>query len=89
MENLTVKEIEFLKAMQASDFYEDGIDSILWDYSVNDLLPYSGKTRSGVVSSLAQKNIIWVTKKEKGDIAGTYCLSPEAKTNPEILKHFN
>jgi hypothetical protein len=75
--------------MKKSDFYENGIDSILWDYSVIENLPYSGKTRSGVISSLEQKNIIWVTKKEKGDIAGTYSLSPEAKKNPEILKYFN
>ena len=56
--NLTPKETEFLNEMRKSDFYENGIDSILWDYSVNENLSFSGKTRSGVVSSLTQKNII-------------------------------
>lgn len=76
----TAKELQFLHTMTQSDFYEIGVDSVLWDYSVNDLLPYSGKTRSGVISSLAQKDIIVATKKEKGDIAGTYHLTEYAKS---------
>jgi hypothetical protein len=86
--NLTDKELIFLKTMTQSDFYENGIDSILWDYSVNDDLPYSGKIRSGVISSLTQKGILGVTKKEKGDIAGMYYLTDEAKLNTEIIAIF-
>lgn len=74
---LTEKEIIFLQQFGKSDFY-DGIDSSVWDYSVNENLPYKGKTRSGVISSLEQKGIIWVQKKEKGDIAGFYTLTDEA-----------
>ena len=85
----TAKELQFLHAMTQSDFYENGIDSVLWDYSVNDLLPYSGKTRSGVISSLAQKDIISVYKKEKGDIAGTYSLTKHAKSLSMIQSIFN
>lgn len=84
--NLTEKEIEFLKAFAASDFYEDGLDSIVWDYSVNDELTYKGKTRSGVVSSLSQKGIINVsTKQDTGDRFGTYNLTDFAKSQREIL----
>ena len=86
--NLTPKETEFLNEMRKSDFYENGIDSILWDYSVNENLSFSGKTRSGVVSSLTQKNIISVHKKEKGDIAGAYSLTDYAKEENEILEIF-
>lgn len=85
---LTEKEIIFLETMTKSDFYENGIDSVLWDYSVNDLLPYQGKIRSGVVSSLSQKGVIHVYQKEKGDIAGTYHLTDEAKQDPFIKSIF-
>ena len=87
----TAKELQFLHTMTQSDFYlyEIGVDSVLWDYSVNELLPYSGKTRSGVISSLAQKDIIVATKKEKGDIAGTYNLTKHAKSLSMIQSIFN
>ena len=76
-QNLTEKEIIFLEEFGKSDFY-DGLDSSPWDYSINDNLPYTGKVRSGVISSLEQKGIILVEKKEKGDIAGFYTLTDEA-----------
>lgn len=76
-QNLTEKEIIFLTEFGRSDFY-DGLDSSPWDYSVNDNLPYTGKVRSGVVSSLEQKGIILVQRKSKGDIAGYYTLTDEA-----------
>ena len=85
----TVKELLFLHTMTMSDFYENGINSIVWDYSVNDFLPYDGKTRSGVISSLAQKNIIDVYKKGRGDIAGTYSLTEHAKSLSIIQLIFN
>lgn len=85
----TVKELLFLHTMTQSDFYEDGINSVVWDYSVNDDLPYDGKTRSGVISSLAQKNIINVYKKERGDIAGTYSLTNHAKSLSIVRFIFN
>lgn len=76
---ITEKEQQFFQAFESSDFFESGIDSILWDYSVNDLLPYKGKVRSGVISSLSQKELISVYQKERGDIAGTYSLSGKGK----------
>jgi len=83
--SLTEKEQVFLKTMSESDFWENDLDSIVWDYSVNEFLPYKGKTRSGVISSLEQKGVINVTKKEKGDIAGTYYLTDEAKQDEEVI----
>lgn len=83
---LTYKELDFIAAFFASDFCEQGEDSIVWDYSVNDFLPYKGKIRSGVISSLEQKDIISVYKKEKGDIAGTYSFTENGK---EVLKRYN
>ena len=76
-QNLTEKEIIFLEEFGKSDFY-DGLDSSPWDYSINDNLPYTGKVRSGVISSLEQKGIILVEKKDKGDIAGFYTLTDKA-----------
>ena len=68
MENsstLTPLEITALKSITQSDFYENGRESVLWDYSVYDFCPLKGKTRSGVFSSLAQKGFIIVTEKSK------------------------
>ena len=85
--NLTEKEIQFLTAFGQSDFYEEGLDSVVWDYSVNDELPYSGKTVSGVVSSLSQKGILQVcTKQETGDMYGVYYLTEKAKEDKYIAE---
>lgn len=84
--NLTVNEKLFLKAFGESDFFESDIESVIWDYSVNDNLPYSGKVRSGVISSLVQKGILGVQKKEKGEIAGVYWIKDEFRENDEVLK---
>lgn len=84
--NLTEKEQTFLKVMGYSNFWENGLDSVPWDYSVNEFLPYVGKVRSGVISSLEQKGVIVVTKKVKGDIAGTYHLTDEAKGDKDVIK---
>lgn len=83
--NFTEKEIIFLKTMSQSDFWENDIDSVVWDYSVNDFLPFAGKVRSGVISSLEQKGVVAVYKKSKGDIAGTYHLTDEAKLDAEVI----
>ena len=63
--NLTPNEIEVLKTITYSDFYENGRDSIVWDFSVLDYLDMTPRTRSGVFSSLEQKGYINVTHKEK------------------------
>jgi len=63
--NLTDLEMQALKAITHSDFYENGRDSILWDFSVYDCCPFTGKTRSGVFSSLSQKGIIHIQEGEK------------------------
>jgi hypothetical protein len=65
MTNLTDLELQGLKAITHSDFYENGRESILWDYSVYDCCPFTGKTRSGVFSSLVQKGLIHITEAEK------------------------
>jgi len=63
--NLTELEIIGLKSITHSDFYENGRDSITWDFSVFDSCPLKGKTRSGVFSSLSQKGLVNITEKEK------------------------
>ena len=63
--HLTDLEIQALKAITYSDFYENGRDSILWDFSVYDCCSFTGKTRSGVFSSLVQKGLIHITEGEK------------------------
>jgi hypothetical protein len=63
--NLTELEIIGLKSITGSDFYEQGRGSITWDFSVFDICPLKGKTRSGVFSSLSQKGLISITEKEK------------------------
>jgi hypothetical protein len=63
--NLTPLELEALKAITYSDFYENGRESIVWDFSAFDNCAFTGKTRSGVFSSLSQKGIISVTEKSK------------------------
>jgi len=62
---LTPLEITALKSITQSDFYENGRNSVLWDYSVYDFCPLKGKTRSGVFSSLSQKGFVIVTEKSK------------------------
>jgi hypothetical protein len=62
---LTDLEIQALKAITYSDYYEQGRDSIVWDWSAYDCCSFTGKTRSGVFSSLVQKGIINVTEAEK------------------------
>jgi len=62
---LTNLELQGLQSITRSDFYEAGRDSILWDYSVYDICPFSGKTRSGVFSSLVQKGLIRIQEGEK------------------------
>jgi hypothetical protein len=63
--NLTELELIALKSITQSDFYENGRNSIPWDFSVFDACPLKGKTRSGVFSSLSQKGLINITEKEK------------------------
>jgi hypothetical protein len=68
---LTDMELVVLKAITNSDFYEED-NAAVWDYSVLDHLPFKGKVRSGVISSLEQKELLKVSKKLKGDIAGVF-----------------
>jgi hypothetical protein len=63
--HLTDLELIALETITQSDFYENGRNSILWDFSVFDICPLKGKTRSGVFSSLSQKGLINITEKEK------------------------
>jgi hypothetical protein len=58
--NLTDLELQALKAITQSDFYENERESIVWDYSVYDICEFKGKTRSGVFSSLVQKGLIQI-----------------------------
>ena len=63
--SLTQLEITALQCITYSDFYENGRESIVWDFSVYDDCPLRGKTRSGVFSSLSQKGFVVITEKEK------------------------
>jgi hypothetical protein len=62
---LTENELIALKTITYSDFYENGRNSICWDFSVYDICPLKGKTRSGVYGSLGNKGLIEVTEKMK------------------------
>ena len=63
--NLTELELQGLKAITHSDYYESGRSSIVWDWSAYDCCPFSGKTRSGVFSSLSQKGLIYISEGQK------------------------
>jgi len=71
--NLTPLELIALKSITHSDFYENGRNSIAWDFSVFDVCPLKGKTRSGVFSSLSQKGLIKITEKERPYIINEKC----------------
>jgi hypothetical protein len=62
--HLTDLELQGLKSITHSDFYENGKESVVWDYSVYDICPFSGKTRSGVFSSLVQKGLVNIQEAE-------------------------
>jgi len=62
---LTKLEIIGLQTITGSDFYERGRESVVWDFSVYDICPLRGKTRSGVYGSLAKKELIVITEKNK------------------------
>ena len=65
LHTLTENEIIALRTITEADFYENGRDSICWDFSVYDICPLKGKTRSGVYGSLGNKGFIEVTEREK------------------------
>ncbi len=54
--NLTEKETNVLKAFGRSDY--DDYDGILWMWEIRDLSRLTGKTFSGVCSSLTEKGLI-------------------------------
>ena len=60
----TTLELQFIQAITDADFYENGRDSICWDFSVYDCCPFNGKKRSGVISSLVQKGFLAINEKE-------------------------
>ena len=62
---MTELELVGLKTITKSDFYENGRESVAWDFSVYDISPLKGRVRSGVYSSLSQKGIVKVTLPEK------------------------
>ena len=54
--NITEKEMNILKGITRSDFYEDGRESLIWTWSIESNL--SGGTRNGVIRSLVKKGLI-------------------------------
>ena len=62
---ITELEIEALKAITHSDFYENGRESVLWDYSVYDACSIPSRSRGGVFASLSTKGIITIYEGEK------------------------
>ena len=62
---ITNLELEALKAITHSDYYEAGRESIVWDWSAYDCCAFTGKTRSGVFSSLSQKGLIYISEGQK------------------------
>ena len=65
MEKLTELELVALKSITWADFYENGRDSVPWDFSVLDACPLKGKTRSGAFGSLAKKELVFITEGTK------------------------
>jgi hypothetical protein len=63
--NLTSNELIALKSITYSDFYENGRESVVWDFSVYDDCPLKGKTKSGTFSSLVQKGLVFTQEAEK------------------------
>lgn len=62
---ITDLEMEALKAITYSDFYENGRESVLWDYSVYDACDIPARSRGGVFASLSTKGIIVIHEGEK------------------------
>ena len=60
----TKNELIAIKSITESDFY-DGRGSVQWDFSVYDICPLKGKTKSGTFGSLANKGIISTSPGEK------------------------
>ena len=63
--NLTALEKQALETITYSDFYENGRNSILWDFSVYDICTIAKRSRAGVYSSLVQKGLISITERER------------------------
>jgi len=56
--SITELELSALQAITESDFYENGRESVLWDYSVYDVCTIPSRSRGGVFASLSTKGII-------------------------------
>ncbi len=63
-QQFTPNELKVIKAFTQSDFF-DGFESIIWDFSLLDVLDMAPRTRSGVFSSLQQKEFFTITEKTK------------------------
>lgn len=63
--HLTELELQALKAITHSDFYENGRESILWDFSVYDACSIPKHSRGGVFASLSTKGLINIQEGEK------------------------
>ena len=76
-------ELQLIKAITDADFYENGRNSICWDFSVYDCCPFKGKKRSGVISSLKQKGFVEIQEKEKPSYTDK---DGNKQTNPHYRK---
>ena len=63
-QQFTPNELKVIKAFTQSDFF-DGFGSIIWDFSLLDILDMAPRTRSGVFSSLQQKEYFFITERTK------------------------
>ena len=63
-QQFTPNELKVIKAFTQSDFF-DGFESIIWDFSLLDILDMAPRTRSGVFSSLQQKEFFSITERNK------------------------
>jgi hypothetical protein len=62
---LTELELEALKTITYSDFYENGRESILWDYSVYEICDIPASKRGGVYGSLEKKGLVQIQQPER------------------------
>ena len=65
IQSLTKLELKAIQSITDSDFYENGRDSIPWDWSVYDACSIPKRSRGGVFASLSQKEIVHIQEGEK------------------------
>jgi hypothetical protein len=59
---LTAKQVDFLKSLPGTSFWEDGIDSILWCDCIAQDIDWNPMSVGAMISTLREKNLIVVAR---------------------------